>query len=75
MNVLAELPPILQASLNATTRKDAEQKLKVLSTTPHFLPSLLQLVLASPTVDMSIRLTGAIYLKNVVRKNWIDVRG
>lgn len=63
------LPTLLLQTLNPTTQKEAEKQLLVLEQRdPSFAISLLQLVAESN--DPSIRLSGAIYLKNLVKKSW-----
>ncbi|KAI5122027.1 hypothetical protein M0805_008018 [Coniferiporia weirii] len=66
---MSDLPSLLLASLNPTTRKQAEQNLAALSAQPGFLPVLLQLIL-SPTQDRSVRLAGSVFLKNTVKRRW-----
>jgi exportin-2 (importin alpha re-exporter) len=70
---MADLPALLLASLNPNTRKASEQTLGQLSTQPGFLGALLQLVLA-PTADRPGRLAAGVYLKNVVKRMWDEVR-
>jgi exportin-2 (importin alpha re-exporter) len=70
---MSELPQLLLASLNPTTRKQSEQSLSALSSQPSFLPHILRLVLDA-TQDRSVRLAGSVYLKNVIKSRWEDVR-
>ena len=70
---MAELPSLLLASLNPTTRKQAEQSLQTLSVQPGFLTHLLTLVL-QPSQDRAVRLAASVYLKNLVKSRWEDVR-
>lgn len=67
-----QLASLLQASLSPQTRRSAEQTLTELSTQSGFLPALLQLTLNTLT-DRAIRLAGAVYLKNVVKLQWMEV--
>ncbi|KAH8112452.1 Cse1-domain-containing protein [Phellopilus nigrolimitatus] len=66
---MSDLPSLLLASLNPTTRKQAEQNLAALSAQPGFLSVLLLLIL-SPTQDRSVRLAGSVFLKNTVKRRW-----
>ncbi|KAF9036301.1 CAS/CSE protein [Panaeolus papilionaceus] len=66
---MADLPALLLASLNPTTRKQAEQNLSSLSNQPVFLSHLLQLILQS-SQDRSVRLAGSVYLKNITKSRW-----
>jgi hypothetical protein len=70
---MADLAGLLQASLSPTTRKLAEQSLDSHSTQPGFLPHLLQLVL-DRSQDRAVRLAGAVYLKNLAKLRWEEVR-
>jgi len=72
-----DLPALLRASLDPSTRREAEHRLKELASAPGFVTTLLQFVVGSggvAAVDRPIRLAGAVYLKNVVKRNWVDVR-
>ncbi|OJT05838.1 Importin-alpha re-exporter [Trametes pubescens] len=68
---MAELPTLLLASLNPSSRKQAEQSLQSLSVQPGFLTHLLTLVLQS-TQDRAVRLAASVYLKNIVKSRWED---
>ncbi|KAI0775001.1 Cse1-domain-containing protein [Trametes elegans] len=68
---MAELPSLLLASLNPSTRKQAEQSLQTLSVQPGFLTHLLSLVLQS-SQDRAVRLAASVYLKNLVKSRWED---
>ena len=70
---MASLPALLQASLSPDTRKQAEATLNQLCANTSFLSHLLRLVLDT-TQDRAIRLAGSIFLKNVVKTKWEDVR-
>jgi exportin-2 (importin alpha re-exporter) len=69
---MSDLPVLLLASLQPTTRKEAEQNLQAFSVQPGFLSHLLRLVL-TPTVDRPARLAGSVYLKNTIKNRWDDV--
>ncbi|CDO76999.1 hypothetical protein BN946_scf184298.g26 [Trametes cinnabarina] len=68
---MAELPSLLLASLNPSTRKQAEQTLQQLSVQPGFLTHLLSLVLQS-SQDRAVRLAASVYLKNLIKSRWED---
>ncbi len=70
---MADLSSLLLASLNPESRKQAEQNLSAFSTQPGFLTHLLRLVL-EPSVDRPVRLAGSIYLKNITKLRWEEVR-
>lgn len=53
------------------TRAQAENRLTELSTTPQFLPLLLQLVM-SDEIQPSVRQAAVIYFKNMVCKYWME---
>ncbi|TRM64668.1 armadillo-type protein [Schizophyllum amplum] len=66
---MADLPTLLRASLDPSTRKQAEQNLTEVSAQQGFLTSLLRLVL-EPAQDRAVRLSGSVYLKNVIKMRW-----
>lgn len=70
---MADLPNLLLASLDPTNRKQAEQSLNALSTQRGFLTHLLSLVLEQ-SQDKSVRLAGSVYLKNIAKLRWDEVR-
>ena len=70
---MAELPSLLLASLNPSTRKQAETSLQQLSIQPGFITHLLNLVLQS-SQDRAVRLAASVYLKNIAKSRWEDVR-
>lgn len=69
---MADLPTLLLASLNPQTRKQAEQNIDALSTQPGFLSHILQLALTQ-SQDRSVRLSAAVYLKNLTKLRWDEV--
>jgi hypothetical protein len=71
---MADLPNLLLASLEPSTRKQAEQNLNVISAQKGFLTHLLALVLER-TQPAPVRLAGSIYLKNIAKLRWEEVRG
>ncbi|KAG6331701.1 hypothetical protein ID866_7388 [Astraeus odoratus] len=66
---MADIASLLRASLEPSTRKQAEQQLDQLTPQDGFLSHLLRLVL-DVTQDRSVRLAGGIYLKNVAKLRW-----
>jgi len=72
----ADLPTLLLASLNPSTRQQAEAQLTQLSLQPGFVLALLRLVLAGAELglDRPVRLAGCVYLKNLVKLRWEEVR-
>ncbi|KAI0684913.1 Cse1-domain-containing protein [Cytidiella melzeri] len=68
---MSDLPALLLASLNPSSRKQAEQNLHALSVQPGFLPVLLRLVL-EVSQDRSVRLAASVFFKNVVKNKWED---
>ena len=71
---MSEIHGLLLASLNPSTRKEAETNLQSLSLQQGFLSVLLRLVLEQ-SQDRPVRLAGSVYLKNVIKNRWDDVRG
>lgn len=78
---MSDLPNLLLASLNSldpATRKRAEQSLNSYSTQAGFLDALLRLVLGEGIPEdgnkAAVRLAGSIYLKNICKTRWEDVR-
>lgn len=69
---MSDVPQLLLASLNPSTRKQAEQSLAARSTQASFPLSLLRIALDS-SQDRSIRLAGSVYLKNTIKSRWEDV--
>lgn len=65
---------ILEKSLDPRFAKDAAEELKNLETTAGFPVALLHLI-ASNQCQLPIRLAGALYFKNLVRRKWIDETG
>lgn len=70
---MSDVSSLLSASLQPASQKQAEQQLNQLTVQPGFLPHLLALILdAAP--DRAVRLAGGIYLKNVAKLRWDEVR-
>lgn len=70
---MSQLPTLLLASLNPNTRKQAEQSLDALSVETGFLAHLLGIVL-DQSQDRAVRLSGSVYLKNIAKLRWEEVR-
>ncbi|KIK60075.1 hypothetical protein GYMLUDRAFT_44063 [Collybiopsis luxurians FD-317 M1] len=68
---MSDLPQLLLASLDPNTRKQAEQSLNAYSTQTGFLSHLLRLCL-DHSQNAAVRLSGSVYLKNVVKSRWED---
>ena len=69
---MADLPALLNASLNPATRKQAEQSLDALTLQTGFLSHLLRLVI-DQSQNNAIRLSAAVYLKNIAKHRWEEV--
>ncbi|ODQ80195.1 hypothetical protein BABINDRAFT_166560 [Babjeviella inositovora NRRL Y-12698] len=65
---------LLQNSLNPATSRDAEKQLREVETQPGFSLTLLQLVSAK-NLAASVRLSGAIFFKNFLKRKFIDEDG
>lgn len=74
MSDLVSIAQILEQSLTASTSKEAELRLKSMDSTQGFPLSLLHVV-ASNEIAKHIRLAGALYFKNLIRRRWIDESG
>ncbi|KAF9074712.1 importin alpha re-exporter [Rhodocollybia butyracea] len=68
---MSDLPGLLLASLEPSTRKQAEQSLNAYSEQQGFLSHLLRLVL-DQSQNRSVRLSGSVYLKNIAKTRWED---
>ncbi|KAF2119186.1 CAS/CSE protein [Lophiotrema nucula] len=71
---IPRLSHLLEASLDARQSKQAEQAIAQEQSKPGFSLSLLQIV-ASDAATPTIRLAGALYFKNFVKRNWVDEDG
>lgn len=67
-----DLPSLLLASLQPSTRKQAEHNLSQLGLQPGFILALLRLVL-DVSQDRAVRLAASVYLKNVTKLRWEEV--
>ncbi|KAI5849541.1 Cse1-domain-containing protein [Morchella snyderi] len=65
---------LLDTSLIPQQNKQAEQALRASENAPGF-PSLLLQIVASNTFGLNTRLAAALYLKNLIGRNWADEEG
>ncbi|KAK6456784.1 CAS specific exportin for Srp1p required for accurate mitotic chromosome segregation [Scheffersomyces xylosifermentans] len=73
-NSLEAIPRYLEQSLSPQHAKAAETQLKSIETLPGFSINLLH-VIASTNLSPSVRLAGALFFKNLVKRKWIDADG
>lgn len=73
-NSLESIPKYLEQSLLPVHAKEAEGLLKAIETQPGFSINLLH-VIASTNLTPSIRLAGAVFFKNLIKRKWIDEDG
>lgn len=73
-NSLQSIAKYLEQSLNPQSSKQAEAFLKTIETHPEFAINLLHVV-ASPNINSSVRLAGALYFKNLVKRKWTNEDG
>ncbi|KAK9239017.1 Cse1-domain-containing protein [Lipomyces kononenkoae] len=74
MQDLQNVAALLQSSLNPATGKQSEQSLRAAEVQPGFSILLLQIV-ASTDFPQTIRLAGALFFKNFIRRRWTDEEG
>lgn len=73
-NSLESIPIFLKESLDPRNAKQAEAQLRSIETQPHFAINLLHVV-ASTNLDASVRLAAALFLKNLVKRKWVNEDG
>ncbi|CAK9435521.1 uncharacterized protein LODBEIA_P02480 [Lodderomyces beijingensis] len=73
-NSIETIPKILEQSLIPQYAKEAERSLRSIETEPGFSINLLH-VIASTNLAMPVRLAGALYFKNLVKRKWITQDG
>lgn len=73
-NTLDSIPSYLRESLNPQNAKNAETHLRSIESQPHFAINLLHVV-ASTNIDPAVRLAGALFLKNLVKRKWVNEDG
>ncbi|KAK6529632.1 importin-alpha export receptor [Arthrobotrys megalospora] len=71
MNQLAQL---LANSLDHAQNREAEKQLKSVETTPGF-PLMLLRTVATAELPINVRLAGALFFKNLIRRSWTDEEG
>lgn len=74
MSELENISYLLELSLNPSSARHAETQLKTEENKPGFALTLLH-VIASANLANSIRLAGALFLKNYVKRKWVDENG
>lgn len=73
-NNLETIPKILEQSLHPQFSNQADKILKSIENEPGFSINLLH-VIASTNLSQSIRLAGALYFKNLIKRKWLDGDG
>lgn len=73
-NSLESIPVYLKQSLIPQSAKAAEAQLRSLDQQPHFAINLLN-VIASTSVEPPVRLAAALFLKNLIRRRWVNEDG
>ena len=71
ISTMPGIAPLILASLNPETRRQAEQNLHALSSQPGLLAAILHLILDA-SQDRSVRLAASVFLKNTVKRRWGD---
>ena len=69
---MADLAALFSASLDPSTRKQAEQALTQASLQQNFVLEVLAFALSSAQ-DRAIRLASGIYFKNIIKRRWSPV--
>lgn len=73
-NSLEAIPQYLTESLNPNSARAAESKLRQIETQPHFSINLLHVV-ALTNLEPAVRLAAALFLKNLVKRKWVNEDG
>ncbi|EMG45589.1 CSE1 Importin alpha re-exporter [Candida maltosa Xu316] len=73
-NTLESIPKILEQSLHPQYSNQADKTLKSIENEPGFSINLLH-VIASTSLQQSIRLAGALYFKNLIKRKWLNSDG
>ncbi|RVD83340.1 uncharacterized protein DFL_007732 [Arthrobotrys flagrans] len=71
---MKQLAQLLANSLDHSQNKEAEKQLKSVETTPGF-PLMLLRTVATPELPITVRLAGALFFKNLIRRSWTDEEG
>lgn len=74
VNTLESISQCLEQSLTPQYARQAEQQLKSIEAESGFLVNLLHVV-ASKNLNGSIRLAGALFFKNLIKRKWINEDG
>ncbi|KAF3925560.1 Exportin-2 [Orbilia brochopaga] len=69
-----QLAELLNKSLDHAQSRDAEKQLKAVETTQGF-PLMLLLLIKTPELPINVRLAGALFFKNLIRRSWADEEG
>ncbi|EPS41095.1 hypothetical protein H072_5033 [Dactylellina haptotyla CBS 200.50] len=69
-----QLAELLAKSLDHSQAREAESQLKSVETTPGF-PLMLLRTVASSELPINVRLAGALFFKNLIRRSWTDEEG
>ncbi|KAK6349794.1 importin-alpha export receptor [Orbilia brochopaga] len=69
-----QLAELLAKSLDHAQSREAEKQLKAVETTPGF-PLMLLLLIKTPELAINVRLAGALFFKNLIRRSWADEEG
>lgn len=73
-NSLENISAYLKESLNPHHAKQAESHLRSIESQPHFAINLLHTV-ASTNLEPAVRLAAALFLKNLVKRKWVNEDG
>lgn len=73
-NSLETIPTILEQSLHPQFSNQADKTLKSIENEPGFSINLLH-VIASTNLQQSVRLAGALYFKNLIKRKWLSADG
>ncbi|OVF09273.1 putative importin-alpha export receptor [Clavispora lusitaniae] len=73
-NSLESIPQYLKESLDPRNAKQAEARLRSIESQPHFAINLLHVV-ASTNLDSAVRLAAALFLKNLIKRKWVNEDG
>ncbi|KAI5964902.1 CSE1 [Candida pseudojiufengensis] len=73
-NSLEVIPKILEQSLTPQFSNQAEKELRSIENESGFSINLLHII-ASTNLSLSIRLAGALYFKNLIKRKWVNEDG
>lgn len=72
-NSLESIATCLENSLNPQYARESEQQLKEIESSPQFSINLLKIVASE--ISPAIRLAAAIFLKNLIKRKWVNENG